>query len=62
MRKKPPRVSIALTLIEYEKLEKLANTTERSMSWVGRYAVRRFLEEHDGKQLPLRFDMPDNEQ
>lgn len=55
--KKPTRVSVVLTREEYERLGKIAATTERSLSWLGRYAIRRFLEEHEGRQLPLHLEM-----
>jgi len=56
--KKPPRVSVLLTLKEYGDLEKMANANERSMSWLGRYAVRRLLEEYQDRQLPLDLEIP----
>jgi ribbon-helix-helix CopG family protein len=56
--KKSPRVSVVLTAKEYGELEKIANTSERSMSWLGRYAVRRLLEEYQEKQLPLNLELP----
>jgi predicted transcriptional regulator len=56
--KAPPRVSVVLTSEEYARLGRMAETAERSMSWLGRYAIRRLLEEHEGRQLPLRLEMP----
>jgi len=56
-KKKPPRVSVLLSSPEYTQLEKMATKSERSMSWLGRYAVRRLLEEYAEKQLPLSFEM-----
>jgi hypothetical protein len=56
--KGPLRVSVALTKDEYRRLGEVATTTERSISWLGRYAIRRLLEEHEGRQLPLRLEMP----
>lgn len=55
---KPPRISVLLTPEEYTNLETLATVTERSMSWLGRYAVRKLLNEYADKQLPLHLDMP----
>lgn len=59
--KKPPRVSVLLTPKEYGNLEKMANASERSMSWLGRYAVRKLIEEYEDRQLPLHFEMPKGE-
>jgi len=59
--KKASRVSVMLTPNEYAQLEKLANASERSMSWLGRFAVRKLLEYHVDKQLPLHFEMPKGE-
>jgi hypothetical protein len=39
-------------------LAKMAEGTERSMSWLGRYAIRRLLAEQEGQQLPLRLEIP----
>jgi predicted transcriptional regulator len=55
--KKPTRVSVVLTDEEYARLGKMAATAERSRSWLGRYAIRRFLEEHEGRQLPLHLEI-----
>lgn len=60
-KKKPPRVSVLLSSPEYTQLEKMATKTERSMSWLGRYAVRRLLNEFAEKQLPLNLEMPTRE-
>lgn len=59
--KKPPRVSVVLTPKEYADLEKMASASERSMSWIGRYAVRKLLEEYQDRQIPLHFEMPKGE-
>lgn len=48
---------MVLTDDEYQRLGKMAWTTERSLSWLGRYAIRRFLEEHEGRQLPLHLEI-----
>jgi hypothetical protein len=52
-KKKPPRVSVLLSGSEYTQLEQMATKADRSMSWLGRYAVRRLLDEYAEKQLPL---------
>lgn len=59
--KKVPRVSVLLAPGEYGRLEEMAAKSERSMSWLGRYAVRRLLKEYEERQLPLRFEMPEGE-
>jgi len=50
---KAPRISIVLSKDEARKLNAVAEQTERSLSWLGRYAVRRFLEAYEGGQLEL---------
>jgi hypothetical protein len=60
-KKKPPRVSVLLSSPEYTQLEKMATKSERSMSWLGRYAVRRLLDDYAEKQLPLSLEMPKEE-
>lgn len=52
------RVSVVLTGEEYSQLSRLAGQTERSMSWLSRYAVRRLLQQHDQGQLDLPLDSP----
>jgi hypothetical protein len=50
---KPLRVSVVLEKDEYDRLCSMAELSERSMSWLGRYAIRRLLKEHEGGQIPL---------
>ena len=57
--RKPLRVSVVLTEAEYSRLGELATNTERSMSWLGRYAIRKLLEENQVRQLPLRLEGDD---
>ena len=58
-RKKLRRVSVVLTEGEYARLTQMAASSDRSMSWLGRYAIRKLLEEHEGRQLPLGLEMPE---
>lgn len=51
------RVSVVLEPGEHEALAKMATETDRSMSWLGRYAIRRLLEQREGGQLPLELKM-----
>lgn len=51
------RVSVVLPPSEHEALAKMASEADRSMSWLGRYAIRRLLEQHEGGQLPLELKM-----
>ncbi len=51
--KAPFRVSVVLAESEYDRLAKMATSAERSMSWLGRYAIRRLLKDHEGGQIPL---------
>lgn len=57
-RTRPLRVSVVLAPSEHEALSRMASETDRSMSWLGRYAIRRLLEQREGHQLPLELDMP----
>lgn len=59
VRRKRPRVSVVLAGEEYNRLRLMGEATERSMSWLSRYAVRRLLKDHEGRQLPLRLEMPE---
>lgn len=52
------RVSVSLTSEEYSQLARLADRTERSMSWLSRYAVRRLLQQHESGQLALPLEIP----
>lgn len=58
-RRRPRRVSVVLTDEEYARMTQMARARERSMSWLGRYAVRRLLDEYEGGQLPLQLDIPE---
>lgn len=51
------RVSINLPDSEYAELAELAEKHDVSMAWIGRSAIRSFLEGHRGQehQLPLAF-------
>jgi hypothetical protein len=55
---KPLRVSVVLERDEYDRLSSMAEKSERSMSWLGRYAIRKLLQEHAERQLPLRLEIP----
>lgn len=59
MRKATTRVSVVLSGQEYARLADVARSSERSMSWLGRYALRRLLQQHEGGQLPLQLEMPE---
>jgi predicted transcriptional regulator len=50
---------MVLTDEEYARMTQMARARERSMSWLGRYAVRRLLDEYEGGQLPLQLDIPE---
>ena len=39
-----PRVTIGFPLGDYERLQRIADERERSLSWVVRHAVRKFLD------------------
>ena len=38
-----PRVTVGFPLEDYERLQKIADERERSLSWIVRHAVRKFL-------------------
>jgi len=61
-RKRRPiqRLSIALTEGEYEQLARVAKSTERSMSWLGRYALRKLLRDYETQQLALPLELGEN--
>lgn len=61
VRRKGRRVSVVLTGDEYNRLRGMGTITERSMSWLARYAVRRLLEEYERRQLPLPLEMTETE-
>jgi len=54
------RVSVVLAAREHERLAEMAKKTERSMSWLGRYGVRRLLEDYETRQLSLPLEIPEN--
>lgn len=56
-RKRLLRVSVVLAPSEHEALSRIADETDRSMSWLGRYAIRRLIEQREGGQLPLGLEM-----
>lgn len=44
---------------EYQRFAQIAKENDRSLSWLGAYAVRRLLEAHDAGQLPLPLEVPE---
>jgi len=60
VRRNPLRISVVLTTEEYDRLAKMASTAERSMSWLGRYAIRKLLEDNQSRQLPLDLEPPES--
>lgn len=53
-----PRVTVSFSAADRERLQRLANQHERSVSWVVRHAVRTFLNEKDKGQLDLNLTLP----
>lgn len=52
----PPRVSVGFPESQHARLEEIAAAHERSIAWVVRHAVRRFLEEMDKGQISLDLE------
>ncbi len=50
-----------LILDEHKDLAEIAVTTDRSLSWLGRYAIRRLIDDYEGRQLRLHLEMPANQ-
>lgn len=53
-----PRVTVGFSPADRERLQRLADQHERSLSWVVRHAVRTFLSERDKGQLDLDLSLP----
>lgn len=53
-----PRITVGFSAEERERLQKLADQHERSLSWVVRHAVRTFLNEREKGQLDLDLTLP----
>ena len=56
-----PRVTVGFSAADRERLQRLADQHERSVSWVVRRAVRTFLNERDKGQLDLDLTLPESE-
>jgi predicted transcriptional regulator len=52
-KQKSPRVSVTLNKHDSSRLDRLAQETERSRSWLGNYAIRKLLDDHKDGQLEL---------
>lgn len=53
-----PRITVGFSAYDRERLQKLADQHDRSLSWVVRHAVRTFLSERDKGQLDLDLTLP----
>ena len=53
-----PRVTVTFPASDRERLRRIAEQHERSISWVVRHAVRTFLNERDKGQLDLDLTLP----
>ena len=42
---------------EHDSLVQIAAKTDRSMSWLGRYAIKRLIEHYRERQLPLEIEI-----
>lgn len=53
-----PRITVGFSTEDRERLQRLADQHERSLSWVVRHAVRTFLNEREKGQLDLDLTLP----
>lgn len=53
-----PRVTVGFPAVDRERLQRLADEHERSVSWVVRHAVRAFLNEREKGQIDLDLTLP----
>ena len=54
--RKPVRVSVGFSPEQLKQLEEIAEQHERSVPWVVRHAVRRFLDDLQKGQLSLNLE------
>jgi len=47
------RITINLENVEYEALQQMAQSTERSLAWLGRKAICDFIEQHQQAEVSL---------
>jgi predicted transcriptional regulator len=56
-----PRVTVGFSATDRQRLQRLADQHERSVSWVVRRAVRTFLNEREKGQLDLDLTLPESD-
>ncbi len=57
MTAKSPRLSVSLTPKQADELQRLADQSHVSCSWVARQAILEFLERYDGSAVVTRLPM-----
>ena len=57
----PDRLTVTLGPGQREALQRIADTNEMKLAFVVRYALKKFIEEMESGQLPLKFPSPSRE-